>query len=1115
MTPAGKPRNALFLLIVLGPLGGFLVWRQLRLSDEGSRNLSYLHRDYPAVKTAIKKVEEVNVVNAERGGGAARSVDAPSPQTTKPERTTAEARADHRDDSAPTTLSFFPGDEATASSDTDQRAAHNLAMTAAEIDVVRRRRHSDDEEIGRSAIIDDYDDNDAAAFDPSRRPKVATKTTTSIKTPICVRERTRANPQQSIWKTIERYGSGRYHFVTAIDARGMLEDGYGAEEGGGRKPQCDRDWPVVLSLNEMGKYLRGASKNLTRADNVVLTYHRGDENCRYRDWSARYRGIKPDFTTYWDSNDAASSWNVTSSKSTAHLPLGPQFGFRPVEAKEIVPPEKRKYLFNFAGTLSTSKSRQHLARVLKNWGSRFIAPRANVSAEERTSSSGIFEKERLVVTPTKFQTALSRHNRGAKGGYMSSEDYRETLLQSVFTLCPSGHNPESYRLFEAAEAGSIPVVTLDGMYNAHPCGDSFLPFIESGAPFVYLSKWGDLEETLAKLASSPSHVLEQWQERVREWHRNFMAKTSERVERLLESRLRDGSSTLPTLRTAGSSINFPEGINLPVIVIGLNKAGTSTIRDYFLCGGAKTSHYFCGTNGRGPLCAAMIKSNILNGKPPLSGEVDWEVYAELNSHKVCYFPQMESLDEIHRHYPNATFILNLRNTTDWANSVKNWGHGRDALPIKLVQCDLPGLPKGVGSKNEELVAWFEMHTERVRSFVSRHPSHKLIEVTIDTDEAGGVMEGNFGISSSKCWGHSNVKKKITLEPAERLSSPNCGQPPEAFSKIPQKNERHSVDWERVCAPEKFPSKKVPAFLLIGAQKAGTTAFFYKCANHPLIRRPKWKEFHYFAGRNMLEPGTNTTTWKRNYRFMFGDVARDCPECITGEGSPQYMRFPHTVIPKVQSVAPWVKIVVLLRDPIARALSAFHMRKKNRQQRHLTFEELVEEDFAKMKESGLLQNWTEEKGWVDFESFAGSKEEENALRKYEMNDIEIGFSDRSGVITSGILFRGMYELQLRQWVHAFGAEHVLVVNTDRDRVGLSVCHRFHNFVGLKSLEPRRLGDTDHGAEDIQHGARNERVQQYSSDLSTQMEQKLRTFFSPYNRRLEKLLGVEWAGDVWGF
>ena len=37
----------------------------------------------------------------------------------------------------------------------------------------------------------------------------------------------------------------------------------------------------------------------------------------------------------------------------------------------------------------------------------------------------------------------------------------------------------------------------------------------------------------------------------------------------------------------------------------------------------------------------------------------------------------------------------------------------------------------------------------------------------------------------------------------------------------------------------------PGFLIIGAQKSGTTARFRHMQAHPLVRRPVAKEIHYF------------------------------------------------------------------------------------------------------------------------------------------------------------------------------------------------------------------------------------------------------------------------------
>jgi hypothetical protein len=46
---------------------------------------------------------------------------------------------------------------------------------------------------------------------------------------------------------------------------------------------------------------------------------------------------------------------------------------------------------------------------------------------------------------------------------MNTDDYMQVVLDSVFTLSPAGHNPECFRLYEAMEAGSIPILTNDDM----------------------------------------------------------------------------------------------------------------------------------------------------------------------------------------------------------------------------------------------------------------------------------------------------------------------------------------------------------------------------------------------------------------------------------------------------------------------------------------------------------------------------------------------------------------------------------------------------------------------------------------------------------------------------
>jgi hypothetical protein len=130
--------------------------------------------------------------------------------------------------------------------------------------------------------------------------------------------------------------------------------------------------------------------------------------------------------------------------------------------------------------------------------------------------------------------------------------YRETLLASVYTLCPAGHNPETFRLFEAAEAGSIPIVEVApfgggrGRANNRDraseadkksgCHDPWRPFRASGAPFVWLESWAELPATLAALRADPEAVQQQ-QRAVVEWYRAYMASGVAAVARVVAQHL--------------------------------------------------------------------------------------------------------------------------------------------------------------------------------------------------------------------------------------------------------------------------------------------------------------------------------------------------------------------------------------------------------------------------------------------------------------------------------------------------------------------------------------------------------------------------------------------------
>lgn len=73
---------------------------------------------------------------------------------------------------------------------------------------------------------------------------------------------------------------------------------------------------------------------------------------------------------------------------------------------------------------------------------------------------------------------------------------------------------------------------------------------------------------------------------------------------------------------------------------------------------------------------------------------------------------------------------------------------------RLIQCNITGFGVGVGKTDEELVQFYHDQVKRVREFATRHATHGLVEVEIDSPNAGQVMEEAFGIDRN-CWGHGN------------------------------------------------------------------------------------------------------------------------------------------------------------------------------------------------------------------------------------------------------------------------------------------------------------------------------------------------------------------------
>lgn len=113
-----------------------------------------------------------------------------------------------------------------------------------------------------------------------------------------------------------------------------------------------------------------------------------------------------------------------------------------------------------------------------------------------------------------------------------------------------------------------------------------------------------------------------------------------------------------------------------------------------------------------------------------------------------------------------------------------------------------------------------------------------------------------------------------------------------------------------------PARKV-RFLIVGAQKAGTTVLHSMLSELPDLYLPAAKELHFFDDETATD--WNTPDYAA-YEARFDSAAR---WQICGEATPIYMFLPECA-GRIHAFNPQMKIVVMLRQPALRAWSQWRM-----------------------------------------------------------------------------------------------------------------------------------------------------------------------------------------------
>jgi len=253
-----------------------------------------------------------------------------------------------------------------------------------------------------------------------------------------------------------------------------------------------------------------------------------------------------------------------------------------------------------------------------------------------------------------------------------------------------------------------------------------------------------------------------------------------------------------------------------------------------------------------------------------------------------------------------------------------------------------------------------------------------------------------------------------------------------------------------------PLRALPDFLIIGAQKCGTSSLHAQLALHPEVRAPLTKEVHYFDIHYHRGP-----LWYGAH-FPLRDRRHAAGGWKTYESSVCYL-FYDFVPERIIALLPKVRLIAMVRDPVERAYSQYQMSRK-RNAESLSFEAAIAAE-----EERLAPEW-------------------GKIAKDPRYHSRI-------VRQQSYLSRGRYAEQVERWLRYVPRERLLVLDarelaTERARVHAEI-------LGFLGLSESAIPDTE-----------DRNVGEYEP-MAPRTREQLSEYFAPHNQRLYELLGRDFG------
>lgn len=307
-------------------------------------------------------------------------------------------------------------------------------------------------------------------------------------------------------------------------------------------------------------------------------------------------------------------------------------------------------------------------------------------------------------------------------------------------------------------------------------------------------------------------------------------------------------------------------------------------------------------------------------------------------------------------------------------------------------------------------------------------------------------------------------------------------------------------------------RPVPSFLILGAQKAGTTSLYHYITQHPLVLQARRRETHCLDWRWNDEKKTTEERIAWVHQFYYHDDLQKFASCCTGDSTPSYLLDSLRVVPRLKEVFPHQPaLIVTCREPIARCWSHFQMvtstdgteaqlKARGREWREKTIEEVVREELQNMDACGLVPYFDMKTGSCcvkKFERFSNSPEENAAYEAYLAKHVPLNTGSHN------LLVRSLYALQLSPWEKHFGKGKLLILpleSFDCSRLSSTMEAVYHH-IGLPvaSLDDEKVKN----------------VRNYDSKMPEKLQDYLQDLFALHNRRLADVVqgSPHWRDVPW--